>query len=275
MTRLADIAITGIGFWSPHLPGWDVARAVASGRASPASSAAPRPSPALLAPTERRRAPDTVALALEVASRACQMAGVEPRDVPSVFASTYGDLPINDYMCSTLATTPMLCSPTKFHNSVHNAAAGYWTIGTGSHCSSTALLAGPATFAAGLLEATCQVLTDDTPVLLVAYDIGARGPLATVTRSDGLLAVSLVLAPIGRAAAISHLSCSLAVDGSDPAPAPPLPAGWEATLLSNAMRSSLPLFAVLATDSARRLAWGLGGGSRLDVNIIPRRDPAS
>ena len=275
MTRLADIAITGIGFWSPHLPGWDVARNVAIGLASPAESAAPRPAPALLAPTERRRAPDTVALALEVASRACQMAGAEPRDVPSVFASTYGDLPINDYMCATLATTPTLCSPTKFHNAVHNSAAGYWTIATGSNRPSTALLAGPATFAAGLLEATCQVLADDTPVLFVAYDIGARGPLATMIHSDGLLAVSLVLAPIGRAPAISHLSCSLVFDGRDPAPALPLPADWEAALPANAIRSSLPLFAALATESARRLAWSLGGDSRLDVDIIPRGDAAS
>jgi hypothetical protein len=274
VTRLADVAITGIAFWSPRLPGWDLARDVALGRAHAPEIPLPRPAPALLAPTERRRAPDTVAIALEVASRACQMAGVEPRDVPSVFASTYGDLPINDYMCATLAATPTLCSPTKFHNSVHNAAAGYWTIGTGSQRPSTALLAGPATFAAGLLEATCQVLTDGTPVLLVAYDVDARGPLATVTRSEGLLAAGLVLAPVGPGPALAGLACSLATDGGPARPAPPLPGGWAAALPANAMAACLPLFAALALAAPRHLAWSLGGETRLEVDLTPRGEPS-
>ena len=40
-----------------------------------------------------------------------------------MFTSTHGDLAITDYMCQTLATAPSEISPTKFHNSVHNAAA--------------------------------------------------------------------------------------------------------------------------------------------------------
>ena len=38
-----------------------------------------RPAPALLPPAERRRAPDTVAVALEVATRACEMAKRDPK----------------------------------------------------------------------------------------------------------------------------------------------------------------------------------------------------
>ena len=67
-----------------------------------------RPSPQLLAPNERRRAPDTVAVALEVALAACTAAGRDPRTLPSVFASTHGDLAITDYMCATLAERPAL-----------------------------------------------------------------------------------------------------------------------------------------------------------------------
>ena len=72
-----------------------------------------------------------VAVALEVALAACRAADRDPATLPSVFASTHGDLAITDYMCETLATDPTAVSPTKFHNSVHNAAAGYWTIGAG------------------------------------------------------------------------------------------------------------------------------------------------
>jgi hypothetical protein len=265
MTVLPPVSITGIGFWSPRLPGWELARDVACGRAVAPDLAQARVAPALLAPTERRRAPDTVALALEVASRACEAAKVDPKLIPSVFASTYGDLPINDYMCSTLATTPLLCSPTKFHNSVHNAAAGYWTIGTGSVRPSTALLAGDATFAAGLLEAASQALADATPVLFVAYDVAPRGPLAEMVPSEGMLAMALVIDP---AAVAGHATLSLSVDSGTP-DAVAVPAAWQSALPANAMNRTLPLFAALATGRGGSFAWPLGTGCRLAAMLDP------
>ena len=72
-------------------------------------------------------------------------------------------------------------SPTKFHNSVHNAAAGYWTIGTGCMAPSNSLSGYECSFAAGLLEAAAQCAADRRPVLLVGFDVAARRP-ASVTR---------------------------------------------------------------------------------------------
>ena len=175
--------VEGIAFWAPTLPGWPIARAAFRGEGAPADPPAKRPAPELLAAAERRRAPDTVALALEVASAAVREAGLEPGTLPSIFTSAHGDLGVNDYMCKTLATQPALISPTKFHNSVHNAAAGYWTIGTGCMAASSALTAFDASFAAGLLEAATQCAADARAVLLVAFDVEATGPLATVTTS--------------------------------------------------------------------------------------------
>ncbi len=263
MSTLAPVRITGVGFWSPRLPGWAHACEVAAGRSSAFEAPQPRVSPAMLAPTERRRAPDTVALALEVASRACEAAGVDPKAIPSVFASTYGDLPINDYMCSTLATTPLLCSPTKFHNSVHNAAAGYWTIGTGSMKPSTALLAGEATFGAGLLESVVQALADATPVLFVAYDVAPRGPLAEMVPSQGMLAVALVLDP--GAAHGPQLYCR--VDRDAPTQVV-MPRAWQDALPENAMNRGLPLFSALATGSRDEFGWPLGSGCRLAATLV-------
>ena len=74
----ARLSIEGVGFWMPTLAGWPAARAVLRGEKSAPSTLSARPSCALLAPTERRRAPDTVAVALEVAGEACRSAG-EPR----------------------------------------------------------------------------------------------------------------------------------------------------------------------------------------------------
>ena len=171
--------IEGVGFWASRLPGWENARAILRGEAAAPATAQTRPAPALLPPAERRRAPDTVAVSLEVAARACEMAGRDPKLMPSVFASTHGDLAISDAICDTLAKTPLLTSPTKFHNSVHNAAAGYWTIATGCLKPYTSLSGYYFTFGEGLLEAASQALSEDTPVLYVAFDIEARGSAAS------------------------------------------------------------------------------------------------
>ncbi|HZV91608.1 MAG TPA: beta-ketoacyl synthase chain length factor, partial [Caldimonas sp.] len=131
--------IDGIGFWAPTLPGWTEARAALRGEAGLLEPPSRRPAPEILAPAERRRAPDSVALALEVAAAATHDAGCDGACLPSVFTSAHGDLAVNDYMCTTLASQPTALSPTRFHNSVHNASAGYWTIGTGCMAASTAL----------------------------------------------------------------------------------------------------------------------------------------
>src|SRR5690606_426430 len=147
--------IEGIGFWANGLPSWQAALDhVVDGAPADAGG---KPSPTLLAPNERRRAPPSVAVALDVALAACEAAGRDPASLPSVFASTHGDLAITDYMCATLADDPRAISPTKFHNSVHNAAAGYWTIGAGCLRPATALSAHRASFAQGLLEALAQL----------------------------------------------------------------------------------------------------------------------
>jgi hypothetical protein len=267
MTAELRASVTGLGFWSPALPSWPIARDVLLGLAPPPPGPPARVGARLLAPTERRRASDTIAIALEVAASACEMAKRDPCSLPSIFASTHGDLPINDYMCSTLVSTPLLCSPTKFHNSVHNAASGYWTIGTGCVKQSTALTAWMHTFANGLLEALVQSTADDTPVLFVAYDVAARGPLVAISPSAGLLAAALILDPHTDAAdPRPRLSCRIE---SEPlvGDSHPVPPRWAAILPENAMRPCLPLFAALAGGTDSSLLFGLSAGCRLAVAV--------
>lgn len=232
--------VEGIGFWAAGLPSWDSARAFAATGELPASAPA-RPSPALLPANERRRAPESVAVALEVALAACSSAGVEPAALPSVFASTHGDLGITDYICSTLASNPRELSPTRFHNSVHNAAAGYWTIGAGCHAAATAISSHEASFAQGLLEAMAQLAAGAPRVLLVAYDSAGAGPVGEVSASTGLLGGALVLAREPRHG-MPRLRATL-VDTLAPAPQGAL----ARRLGANAMSPMLPLFQALAT----------------------------
>lgn len=259
MSSLAA-SILGIGFWAPGLPDWETAAGFARG-AAPAGDAGARPSSQLLAPNERRRAPETVSVALEVALAACVAAGREPAALPSVFASTHGDLAITDYMCATLAEAPATISPTRFHNSVHNAAAGYWTIGAGCMQPATALSAYRATFAQGLLEALAQLAMGDAgAVLLVAYDAPARGPLGTQARSEGLLGAGLVLGRSGGSGLV-RLRATLA-DGAPSVADGPL----ARHAAGNAMAPMLPLFDALAGDGDLvALEAGPGRVLRLEI----------
>jgi hypothetical protein len=252
-------SIEGIGFWSSGLPSWPAARDHVRDGTVPADAPA-RPAPQLLAPNERRRAPETVAIALEVALAACQAAGRDPKTLPSVFASTHGDLAITDYMCATLADAPHTLSPTRFHNSVHNAAAGYWTIGTGCTRATTALSAYDASFAQGLLEALVQ-LVDGEAVLLVAYDNAATGPLSSTVASRGLLGGALVLSREPRENT-PRLRATL-VD----APAPPASGALVSRKAGNAMAPMLPLFEALASGGDLvMLHAGRGRSLRLELS---------
>ena len=264
MSALPSVAIEGVAFWHGRMQDWTTARAVMRGEQAAPEGVAKRPTPSVLAPTERRRAPDTVALALEVAARACEAAGRPPAQLRSVFASTYGDLAISDYMCATLASTPTLISPTKFHNSVHNAAAGYWSIGTGSHAPYTALSAYRYTFATGVLEAATQVVCEGEPVVCVAFDVEASGPLATVAPSRGLLGVALVLAPPGGA---SHRSLTLRVADGNAAEITPAQSPAAALVAENALAPCLPFFEALADPAQREVVLALSDHCLLTLSL--------
>jgi hypothetical protein len=251
--------LEGVGFWATGLPSWDAARAYVASGVLPADPP-PRPSAQLLAPNERRRAPESVAVALDVALAACVAAGRDPASLPSVFASTHGDLSITDYMCATLSDDPRAISPTRFHNSVHNAAAGYWTIGAGCVQPATALSSYDASFAQGLLEALMQLQAGAPAVLLVGYDAPSTGPLAPVSRSVGLLGGALVLSNAPRTDAPQlHLTL---VDGQ----APPPRGALAERLGGNAMAPMLPLFQALA-GGQDLLALHAGPERRLRVEI--------
>ena len=241
---LAPLCVRGIGAWAIGTPDWATMRLVARGAIQAAVDAPRKPSPTLLPPNERRRAPDSVLLALAVAQAACAAAQADPATIPSIFASMHGDLAITDATCRTLADVPTDISPTRFHNSVHNAAAGYWTIGVGCHAPSTALSAFRATFAQGLLEAAMQLDAGAPQVLLVAYDSFASGPLAAVSGSEGLLGFALLL-DRGDSSAL-RLTLSL-----HPGEAPALPAGALNDLAGrNAMAPALVLIDALANERA-------------------------
>lgn len=265
--------VDGISLWSPATPGWEAARAAlrVAGWTAPAPPHAARPATHLLAANERRRAPNAVLVALQVAQEAAAQSGQDVATLASVFTSAHGDLAIVDALCSTLAANPLLLSPTRFHHSVHNAASGYWAIATGCRAPTSAVAGHEHSFAAGWIEAAALAAADARPVLLVAFETEARGALAALHESRGLLGVALVLAPVRGPASRWQVEMRW---GEAVAAAPRSPAAR--ALAGNALAPALPLFEALAGDSAAEVALPLeaGPGLRLRLEPLPAVSPS-
>ncbi|MDB3945266.1 beta-ketoacyl synthase chain length factor [Gammaproteobacteria bacterium] len=122
-----------------------------------------------LKPMDRRRASVATRVATTAADQACQAASVAPT-LPTIFSSSVGEIQTTDKLCRAIARKDYPLSPTQFHNSVHNTAAGYWSMATGNTAAMQAMGAMDDGFALALLEAWCQLQTISTRVLLVVYD---------------------------------------------------------------------------------------------------------
>jgi len=151
--------------------------------------------PNMLPAAERRRTCVGVRLALACGMQALDAAGAAATEVATVFASSESDGETCHHICETLAGSARLLSPTRFHNSVHNAPSGYWGVASAAMLPSTSVCAYDASFAVGLLEAAVQTKVEQRSVLLVVYDTPYPEPLHTARPLADLFAVALLLRP--------------------------------------------------------------------------------
>ncbi|MBO6947514.1 MAG: beta-ketoacyl synthase chain length factor [Rhodospirillales bacterium] len=194
------VSVSGISVIAPAISGWDDMRPVLRGDEPWPEGDLVLSAPDILAPRERRRTSPSLRLALNAAVDACRMAGYPLDDVASVFGSAVGDGDVCDGILTALSRPDRLVSPTQFHNSVHNAAAGYWSIGTGNQHTSISIAAGGATFGAGLLRAVTMVMSERRPTVLVVSDHPMPGLLGDMCPMDCAMAVGLLLTPAGAGA---------------------------------------------------------------------------
>lgn len=266
MTTTLAVSVAGIGAFLPGAADWPSLRKILLGQRGLDAGAPNKPAADILPTAERRRAPLGVLLAAEVAQQACRMAACEPAGLACVFASTYGEIAITDYVCTTLASAPRELSPTKFHNSVLNAPAGYWTIATGCTAASSAVSACHRSVAAGLLEAASIACSETIPALFVLEDVAATGPLADVLRSDTPFGMALVLTPADTRAQIRLDLCAAHADTPLPEPAPALHAAARGNATS---AQALALLSALARATPARLVLPLSSGLSLALEIAP------
>lgn len=190
------LVIEGIGAYGPGFSCWqDLATLLAQGSAPLDLPANKPPAPALITSAERRRAPQTVKYSVEAASQAVQASGRKAASLTTVFASGMGDVGITDQMCRALTRQPKVISPTIFHNSVHNAPAGYWSIGAGAHAASSSISAFVDTLAVTLLETWSQAAFGRRPVLCVVADMAVQPPMRAICPIPAAAAIALVVSP--------------------------------------------------------------------------------
>lgn len=257
--------VGGIGFLGPGLADWDAAAAVLSGRAAYQPARTVLQTPMLLPAAERRRTGRVVKLAIAVALEATMRAGINPAELASVFSSSGGDGQNCHDLCLALSLEPREISPTKFANSVHNVAAGYWSIATGSKLESNVLCAFDASFCAGLLEALTQVAVDGESLLLVAYDTEYPEPINSKRPIPDAFGIAMVLTPQRSATSLARIEASLGNQPEDTMADPRL----EFLRRSIPAARSLPLLSLLAAREHGGTVLEYLGESRTLVEVEP------
>lgn len=243
-SRIIACAVRG-----PGLPDWNTASAILAGRAPYVAQGAIEPAPAMLPPNERRRMPDPARWALAAGHDALCAGGLADADVATVFVSCGSDGKITQRICEALATPAREVSPTRFHNSVHNAPAGYWSIAMASCAPSTSLCAGAGSFGAALLEAAAQAVVEARPVLLIAYDLPYPEPLRAVWTLADPFAVAVLLVQADANASGPRVRIEL----SSAPPADAWPRALPRALARNPAAAALPLLAIIARGSDGRV----------------------
>lgn len=240
--------VQGAGLLGPGLPSWAAALDVLRGAQPLVASPTVLPAPLRLPPAERRRAGASVKLALAVADEAVTQARIDPSTLATVFTSSSGEGVNCHALCETLAAPAPMVSPTRFTNSVHNAAAGCWHIAVASRAASTSLCAFDGSFGAGLIEAATSVALSGAPILLVASESPYPEPLGSKRPLPDHFGLALVLTPAATAQSIGALAIELV--GADIAASRCDDPGLEALRRAVPSAAALPLLIALARGGA-------------------------
>ncbi len=263
MSRPLTAWIEGIGFLAPGLPDWPTARAVLRGEMPLTATPSVLPAPSLLPPAERRRASRVVKLTLAIGLEAAAHAGADTAKLATVFSASGADGHNCHSICEQLATDDRQISPTRFHNSVHNAAAGYWGIATGAMAPCQVICAYDGSFGAGLIDALGQVVLDHQTTLLIAYDSEYPEPLFAKRPVPDVAGVSLLLTPERSERSLA----SITVTPSSVSAESLADAALEALRISIPALRALPLLQKLARGEAGEVCLDYLPPMQLKVDI--------
>lgn len=260
------IYIQSIGVIGPGFEDWAHCKAVLSAKAPYEPKELPKLVPALLSGNERRRATPTIKLALSTAEQAIAGLKVAPDTLSSVFAASNGDLRIVDRVCADILLPGQPVSPTQFHNSVHNAPAGYWAIATKSQHPSNSISAGRSTFAAGIMEAATLAAVEGGTVLLVVYDHPVSGALDAPAGIEIPFGIAILLS----ASETSPCEAIIEIVGvGEQTPGRMQSKALDALCEGNSAAYGLLMLEAIANNSAQDVLLPFVANKQLQLNVKP------
>jgi Beta-ketoacyl synthase, N-terminal domain len=260
---MTNAYIHSIGVAAPGMPNWEHASKILSGEIDYQFFELDKYKPELLPPNERRRATEMVRLAFRICEEAASRSSIQMSECASVFASSDGDYFIIDQICRTLCTAEKMVSPTQFHNSVHNSAAGYWSIAAQSRLASTSISALDDSFIVGLAEAMSFCQQEQQPVLFAAYDISPPEPLLEKRKVLHDFGIAFLLTPTPDSKTLAKLDISTTSQTIETQSNPQLAFLRE----TNPAARSLPLLENLSLKKTADIFFNIDSGSTYKVRL--------
>ncbi len=165
-----DAYIVGLGFWSPGFAD------VEAWRSQTPDESTKQPPCKAVGSRLKRGISQLTRMSVEVMCQAGAHAGFDLATCPTVFGSAYGEMQIAIHQLQMMREDDGVISPARFKNSVHNTAAGLFSIAHKNRGFTTAIAAGSNTVPLTLLEALLCV-DDEGHVLASVADETLPDPL--------------------------------------------------------------------------------------------------
>ncbi len=201
MTEAVRMRIAGVGLWSP---GFADKAAFLAGTPDPEVSAPPVD---IVASRMKRATSIATRSAVEVVTQAARDASWDLAEFATVFASQHGEIQIAVEQMRMMKEDTGIVSPSRFKNSVHNTAAGMFSIGGKNRGFTTAVAAGDHSLALALLEAWMLLASGEQARVVVSIVEEPLPDPITEFSSHGTMAVALAL-DLGTGAALGRPVCT-------------------------------------------------------------------
>jgi hypothetical protein len=251
------LEVLGVGVWTPLYPSL---QAFLSGRAE---SSASRPDTQLLNARMRGRASLLTLMFANVVEQASAAAGLARSELPTIFASAYGEMGTTLSLLDMLNAEDGRLSPAKFQASVHNTAAGQISIADRNRSFSTSLAAGHDTVAMALIEAWAWLAHSPGRVIVACADEAAPRVLAG-DRAFAPLAAAWVLSNV------SNLQAGVARVGR-PVATRRVPEPGAAA--ENPCAAALPLVRSLFASVGSTIPLNHAATHTWQLDVLPRSAP--
>jgi hypothetical protein len=246
--------VRGLGLWTPGF------RSAADWCEGKRDDAVRAPEASLLDGAVKRRASLVTRVAIEAFGQAARAGGADLARTASVWGTANGESTATVELLAMMGRGEGRLSPTRFHGSVHNTAAGCASIACGNERFSTTLSGGEELAGACLLEAMLLLDEGEAEVVLVLADETYAPPLGPDPPGAPLgLALHLAAEARGALARLSGLRFDA---GGGPADPPDVFAGL-------AIAAALPLLELVHARGAATLALQRGPAPRWRVDVEP------